>query len=184
MSQCEEVNKPAIRAMINDEPCGLTKSDQKKLSRWAILKAMVVDSINPARPLFYTQSERAELKEHSALPNRTLVWLGRLSRKAYHASGTDIWGDIEKIPKSSHGDATTIIVGHLLFQILTLHVRGQFASQAVQIGCRPGDWSANLLDIWPTVGPLQWPPNVSFTFAGTDSVVNVLNRWKIGENIG
>jgi hypothetical protein len=184
MSQCEEVSKLPIRAMINDNPCGLTKSDQQKLSRWAMLKAMVVDSINPARQLFYTQSERTKLKDHSMLPSRTLVWLGRLSRKAYHAGGTDVWGEIEKIPKSSHGNVTTIIVGHLFFQSLTLHVTGRFANQEVQIGCMPGDWSANLLDIWPTVGLLQWPPNVSFTFGGTNSIVNVLNRWKIGENIG
>jgi hypothetical protein len=184
MSQCEESSKSPIREMIHDNSCGLTKSDQHKLSRWAILKAMIVDSINPARQLFYTKSERAELKNHSAFPNRTLVWLGRLSRKAYHASGTDVWGKIEKIPKSSHGNVTTIVVGHLLIQILTLHVTERFASQPVQIGCVLGDWSENLLDIWPAVGMLQWPPSISFTLGEANSIVEVINRWKIGENVG
>ena len=149
-----------------------------------MLKAMVVDSIKPDRQPFYTQSERTELKDHATLPSRTFVWLGRLSRKAYHASGTDIWGEIENIPKSSHGNVTTIIVGHLLVQILALHVTEQFASQPVEIGCKPGNWTVNLLDIWPTVGLLRWPPSVSFTFEGADSIVTVFNKWKIGEDVG
>lgn len=184
MSKLEEANKLPVHSMINDEPCGLTKSDQTKLSRWAMLKAMVVDSANPGRRFFFSQDERSKLRELSAIPERTLVWVGRLDRKAFHAGGTDIWGDVDKVPKASHGNVTTLIIGHLVIQLLTLHVASQFSGQDVRIGCLPDDWPASLLSIWPTAGLLRWPAEASFSFSGNNSVVKVLNRWKIGENIG
>jgi len=186
MSALEEANKFAIRAMINDDPCGLTKRDQDKLTRWAVLKTMVLESCNSVRPLFYTQTEREALKNTSSIPARTLVWLGRFSVKAFHAGGTDAWGEIEKVPKASHSCITTFVVGHLVVQVLTLHVFGQFANQNVSIGCKMGDWSSSLADIWPIVGPVRWPPDVSFTATrGVPSnIATVINRWKIGEDIG
>lgn len=185
MSRLEEANKLAIRAMINDDPCGLTKRDQNKLARWAVLKAMVLDSYNESRHFFYRPDERTELRNSSTLPSRTLVWLGRFSTKAFHAGGTDVWGEIERIPKASHSCITTFVVGHLVVQVLTLHVSGQFASQNVNIGCKMGNWRSNLLDIWPTVDPLRWPPDVCFTAAKDPSnIATVINRWKIGEDIG
>lgn len=164
MSGLEEANKLAIRAMMNDDPHYLTKRDQDKLARWAVLKAMVIDSCNENRQLFYRPAERIELRTHSKIPSRTLVWLGRFSTKAFHAGGTDTWGQIDETPKASHGCVATFVVGHFVVQVLSLHVLSQFASQNVRIGCRMGDWKSNLLDIWPTVGPLRWPPNASFTF--------------------
>ncbi|MFZ0773941.1 MAG: hypothetical protein ACLP56_10405 [Candidatus Sulfotelmatobacter sp.] len=52
MSKVEEANKLAMRAMFNDDPHGLTKRDQEKLTRWAVLKAMVLDSYNARRKFF------------------------------------------------------------------------------------------------------------------------------------
>jgi hypothetical protein len=185
MSRVEESNKFAIRAMINDDPCGLTKRDQEKLSRWAMLKAMVLDYCNPKRALFYTQTERESLKNSSSgIPDRTLVWMGRFSRKGFHVGGTDTLGEIEEIPKAGHGCVTTIVVGHLVMQVLTFHVIGQFASQQVNIGCKMGNWRSNLLDIWPSTSLLRWPPDILFTERGSDSIVTLINRWKIGEDVG
>lgn len=41
MSAIENENKPHMLAMINDKPTVLAPSQQKLLTRWAILKAMV-----------------------------------------------------------------------------------------------------------------------------------------------
>lgn len=185
MSRLEEANKLVIHAMINDDPCGLSKRDQNKLVRWAILKSMVLDFCNPKRALFYTKVERETLKDKSGLPERSLVWLGRFPRKAFHVGGTDIWGEIQKTPRAGHGCVTTIIMGHLVIQVFTFHILvRQFASEQINIGCKPGDWNLNLLDIWPIASPLQWPPNVSFTERGASGIVSLLNRWKLGENVG
>ncbi len=183
MGRLEDTNTLHMRAMINDDPFGLTPRDQSKMARWAVLKAMVIDSINPERPLFYTQTERDGLK-HSAIPPRTLVWLGSLSVKAFHGGGTDIWGDMDKIPKAVHGCVTAIVIGHLVIQVLTLHVPRQFASDPIAINCRDGEWDKFLLDIWPTSQLLRWPPHVTFTLQGATSVGRLVNRFKIGKNVG
>jgi len=184
MSKLEEANQLQIHAMINDDPCGLGKRDQNKLVFWAILKAMVVDSVNPNRSLFYTQDERIGLKNSSEIPSRTLVWLGRYHRKGFHAGGTDIWGEIDKVPKAAHGCVTTFIMGHLVLQTFTLHVPTELRGQNVNIGCKMGDWRTNLLDIWPTTNSLRWPPNLTFTSSGPAGIATVIGRWRIGEDVG
>src|SRR5579863_2271146 len=134
MSRIEEANKLHIRAMMRDDPCGLTKRDQEKMARWSVLKAMVLDSCNLTREPFYSEAERVNLKNLSTIPTRTLVWLGRFDGKSlnttsFHAGGTDIWRHIQEVPKAGRGCITTIIVGYLVIQVLSFHTIRQFASQ-------------------------------------------------------
>jgi hypothetical protein len=185
MGNLETASKGQLHAMINDDPCWLTKKDQVKLARWVLMKAMVIDSINPQRPLFYLNAERTQVKS-ATIPVGTLVWLGRLSSHNFHAGGTDIWGDLDEIPKGFQGNVTTMVMGHLVTQVLSGHVLSQLASTRIQVGLAPkvGAWNVNLLDIFPTTEQLRWPPSVSFTLQGADSIRELVNRWKIGENIG
>jgi hypothetical protein len=185
MSDLETSNKPALRAMMNDDPCYLTEKDQHRIALWAVMKAMVVDTVNRARNGFYSTLERTQLKTPSSvIPVGTLVWLGRFSVKAFHAGGTDVWGQIDEIPKAFHGCVTTIVVGHLVCQIFSAHVLQSLPYPKIGVGCKYGAWNTNLLDIWPLNGPLRWPPALSFTQKGPDSIAALVNRWKIGENVG
>jgi hypothetical protein len=45
-------------AMMNDKPTVLEPRRQKLLTRWAILKAMVIDGSSKSRISFYGESER------------------------------------------------------------------------------------------------------------------------------
>jgi hypothetical protein len=128
MGNLETANQSVLRAMINDDPMWLSKKDQAKLCRWALMKAMIIDSVNPQRPLFYCSAERTEVKS-ATIPIGTLVWLGRLSRKAFHAGGTDVWGEINKIPKAFHGNVTSFVMGHLVIQVLSGHCSGDSCSK-------------------------------------------------------
>jgi len=149
------------------------------------MKAMVVDSANRERKCFYSTLEKTQLRTPaSVIPVGTLVWLGRFAVKAFHAGGTDVWGQIDEIPKAFQCCVTTIVVGHLVCQILTAHVLQSLPYQRINVGCRDGAWNINLLDIWPLNGPLRWPPAISFAQKGPDSIAALVNRWKIGENIG
>lgn len=185
MSNLETDNKPVIQAMVNDNPCSLTTEEQAVLSRWTVMKAMVVDAINSQRPLFYGSSEREQLRTLSTIPAGTLIWLGRLSAKAFHVGGTDVWGDIDKTPKAFHGCVTNIVMGHLVIQIFTGHAPSQLLPNGkLFVNCRPGKWETNLLDVWPTTADLHWPPPISLTLEGDNNVGKLVNRWKIGTNIG
>lgn len=144
---------------------------------------MVIDAINSQRPLFYGSSEREQLHASSTIPAGTLIWLGRLSAKAFHFGGTDVWGEIDRVPSAFHGCVTNIVMGHLVVQVFTGHAPS-LSDGKLFVNCRPGKWDANLLDVWPTIMSLRWPPSVSFTFGGEDSVGKLVNRWKIGINIG
>jgi hypothetical protein len=183
MSDLETENKSPIHAMINDDPCSLSKSDQDRLARWAVLKAMVIEATHRKREHFYNAHDRLQIKSASAIPVGTLVWLGRLSAKGFHAGGTYIWGDIDNAVKAFHGCVTTTVMGHLVIQVISGRVSGHAPNVKVRINCKPGEWNTNLLDVWPARESLSWPPAVSFTVRGPDSVAFLIDRWKIGRNI-
>ncbi len=185
MSALEVDNIPHMREMLHDRSILLNPVQQKSLARWAVLKAMVIEAVNRQRTLFYDDSERLGLKPPSPfLPVGTMVWIGRYSRKGFHAGGTDIWGDIDGTPKAMHGAVTSIVVGHLVIQVLTAHVIPKFGGNPVRPKCKPGAWDASLLNIWPIFGSVRWPPPLSFTHGGSDSLGILLNRWKIGTDVG
>jgi hypothetical protein len=101
MSAIENENKPHMRALMNDKPTLLLPTQQKLLTRWAILKSMILDGSSPQRrPIpFYTQDERTGMKPPSrALPINTLTWIGRLEVKAFHAGLTNTFGGDKRHP--------------------------------------------------------------------------------------
>lgn len=186
MSDLENGNKPHIRPMMHDETIILKPSQQKLLARWAVLKAMVIEAAHRKRTPFYSESERVGLKPPSPfLPVGTSVWIGRFSNEGFHAGGTDIWRQEDEVPKAVHGCVTTIVVGHLVIQVLTAHVLARFANRIINVEGKPGAWDVNLLGIWPIFDALQWPPRLSFdTTHGPNSISRLIEKWKVGINIG
>lgn len=185
MSDIENENKPHMLAMMNDRRTVLHPTQQKLLTRWAILKAIVIDGSSKRRTPFYSESERSGMKPPlRSLPVNTLTWIGRLSVKAFHAGLTDTFGEINNIPKSFRCCVTTIIVGHLVIQVATMHVIAPFATFRTHPTVKPGASDVNLLDIWPVFGDKSWPPRFSFGLKGmTHHIAQLINRWKIGEDI-
>jgi hypothetical protein len=186
MSDIEGENKPHMLAMMNDKPAVLRPAQQKLLTRWAVLKAMVLDGGYPKyRIPFYSESERHGMKPPSRfIPVGTLAWIGRLSVKGFHAGVTDTSGKINDIPEAFHTCITTIIVGHLVIQVLTMHVLPMFATTRIRPGCYPGAWDVNLLEVWPADGDKCWPPPFSFEMKGTTHNIGFLvNRYKMGEDV-
>ena len=184
MSSLEADNKPVIHAMMHGEQCQLGKKDQAKLARWAVLKAMVVDKVNEDRTAFYSADEKEQVRLGAPLSIGTLAWLGRLSHKSFHVSGTDIWRSVAEVPKAIHAAVTTLIMGHLVIQVLTAHIIAQFGNGPRGLDYNEGEWDVKLLELWPATSFISWPPASSFTLRGDDSIAALLNRWKIGENVG
>ena len=185
MSDIENENKPHMLAMMNGEPIVLESQQQKLLTRWAVLKATVIDGSSKRRIPFYSESERVSMKPPlRAIPVGTFAWIGRLSVKAFHAGLTDTFGGVDNVPKAFQGCITIIVVGHLVIQVLTMHVLPTFATRRLCPVYKPGAWDVNLLDIWPVFGEECWPPRFSFELKGTTHhIAGLINRWKIGEDI-
>lgn len=185
MSNLEGANKPHMRRMMNDEAVELNPQQKKLLTRWAILKSMVIESIHRRNALFYSKDEREGMNRmpSPSLPLGTFVWIGRLSFKAFHANATDVWGNIDQIPKAVHSCVTTIVVGHLVFQVVTGHAIPKYATYKVISNCKPGAWDKTLLEIWPCYGSTSWPPTISFGRNGPNHIAALLDRWRIGTRV-
>jgi len=188
MNDIECENKPHVSAMMNDKPVVLRPSEQELLTRWAVLKAMVLDGGSPKRRTvpFYSECERISMKPPlRALPVGTFAWIGKLSVKAFHAELFDTFGQINAIPKAFHGCITTIIVGHLIIQVVTMHVLPMFAARGVMPRHEPGAWDVNLLEMWPAFGDKSWPPPFPFVLKGMTPhhIERLVRRFRIGEDI-
>lgn len=186
MSDIETENKPHMLQMIRDHRITLGPQQQKSLTRWAILKAMVLEGADRGRVPFYDQHERHSLKPLSSfIPVDTRVWIGRYSELGFHAGGTGIFRPLENVPGAIHGHVTTIVVGHLAIQVLTVHILPMFAHRgSIPLEDNPWKWDVSLLDIWPVFGDARWPPAVSFTTKWPDSIGRLVFRWKVGTDIG
>jgi hypothetical protein len=184
MSRLESLNKPHMHSMMHDTPVALSPTQQKLLTRWAVLKAIIIEAVNRERTPFYDEGERFNLKPPSSfIPVGTSVWIGRSSINGFHAGGTDIWRQVDEVPKALHGCVTNIVVGRLFIQVLTVHALVRFAASRPSFECNSGTWDVNLLDVWPVFGERRWPPPVTFTARGPNSIGTVITRWNLGDNI-
>jgi hypothetical protein len=185
MSDLEVANKPFMRPMLHGRKVVIEPSQQKLLAHWAVLKAVVLEHTNRRRPPFYTEAERTALKPPSSfLPVGTSVWIAKFSNQGLHAGGTDVWRPIDDVPKAAHGCVTNIVVGRLVVQVLTVHVLPRFASRHFAFEADEWRWDISLCNIWPVFGAVNWPPRVTFGTRRPNHVGRLINRWKIGEDIG
>jgi hypothetical protein len=149
---------------------------------------MISDSIKPrnASENFYTREERVKMLESRAIPDRTRIWIGQLSESHLGMFGTDYTILADGKTQVGEGTANTIIVGHLVVQVVTEHIRPEFAHLKItQIQPRPGDWDQKLIEIWPTTHKkVNWPPPKSFTNGGPDGMAYLMHRWRMGERVG
>jgi len=65
-----------------------------------------------------------------------------------------------------------------------MHVLPTFGTNVPRPAYKPGAWEASLSDIWPVFGETGWPPSLPFTLEGTNRIKLLIDRWKIGTDIG
>jgi hypothetical protein len=184
MSDLEVLNRPVIGALIHDLSFALDDSQQTNLAVWTMKTAMLLDAINRERPPFYDATERIQLRTQSAMPPGTVVWIARFSGSGFHVGGTDVWLDQGEVKKAAQGCVTTIIIGHLAIQSVTIHrLQAEHLGQPIEsINIKQGEWNRSTTQIWPVSGPVTWPPTLSFTRRGPRSIGALIDRWKTGTN--
>jgi hypothetical protein len=181
MSNLESANIPIIGSLLQDISIPLDPSQQQTAARWAVKTAMVVESVKADDSFFYSDAERDAVRSGSCLPRRTTVWLGRYAKgSSVGAFGTDIWIDMPDAPKAGNGCATTIVVGHLAVQVLSLRFHPQYGEGDIPVAPKTGPWEKLLVPIWPVAGSVTWPPPSTFGNAGSESIATLMERWKIG----
>ena len=186
MSQLEAKIKPLVGSLMQDLSAPLDAAQQKDVALWALKTAMVLEGTkSKAIVRAYQQADCEQLRVSSSIPPRTRIWLGRFSGSGRLATGTDIGVNMGEVPNAAHGCVTTIIVGHLAIQVLSINVPAKYDNEIVNIGCKMGPWNELLIDVWPIAsGSVVWPPAQALTNDGGPlSFIRLRDRWKIGKAV-
>lgn len=172
--------------MVQDTPMSLNLEHQRLMSLWAVKTAMVGEETKTKHgQRFYTQVQRERLWLQREIPTSTRIEIGRFTGSGTHFDGTEVWWTVNGIPKAIHAHVTTIVVGHLAFQIISSRMTGSEITANYQVPIAVGRWDKLLQDIWPTGGgQVNWPPTLSFTTSWNEHfILDLENRWKIGEKV-
>ncbi len=171
--------------LMHDISFRLDLPQQYVITKWALKTAMVHDAAARKRPFCYERQMCESLRSRSVIPPRTTVWLSRCAHpKGISTFITDLWLTVNNAPKGAHGCVTTLILGYLAIQVLTVVPLPENRDAVIRFNSKIGPWAATLIGIWPSGSNVTWPPTLSFTTAHPDddrlSVYHLFDRWRIG----
>jgi hypothetical protein len=185
MSRLEETNIPIISPMMQDTSKTLDREKQGSLAAWCIKMAFVNDWTRTGgrEKKFYTRDETLAFAKHLTIPAETRIWIGRLM-----TSHLCRYTQYYKLIRPDDGivfgtfSVTTLVVGHLVAQIVTDHILAEFGGLGRRSEPTHGPWETRLLRIWPVEKDLiTWPPKASFKNGGGPEGVDLLfHRWRQG----
>jgi hypothetical protein len=173
MSQIEAAAKPHILAMMHGAPYTLGPDAQSILATWTTLKAMIMEYVQPAdrrRGFVFTQRQRTELVRSGSpladvavviaavrLPDSRLNAFLAASNLGPLLSATRAMGASPGTPFPI--DATVRIGAFFTIAIGNVALRafaGEIASDWLR--AHPPTPDDRMSVIFPTGGPMQWPP--------------------------
>jgi hypothetical protein len=136
MHDLEQKNIPLIGNLMQDIALSLNGLQQYHITTWAVKMSMIGDFLARShRPLFFNQAEREQLRVATNLPERTTVWIGRHNFPDHIGFwGTNSWS----LDKTVHVFITTVLVGHLVVQAVTLQCTGQMGWHGCDSQCDGG----------------------------------------------
>jgi hypothetical protein len=178
MSVLENNAKAVFTPLIVDVPTDLNPVRQAITAVWTVKTAMVFEFLTPkGTPHFYTDNERKALMEKRAIPDDTIVWIGRYDGLySPTTAGVEI-GDTKNPKGAAVGLYKTITIGRLALQVLTLRREDD---RPIRLRTNPGAWSASLFQIWPTMSSVHWPPPLSFSDHGNRTLRSLYERFWVG----
>src|ERR1700730_5014262 len=140
VSNLETKGKPFIERAILDIPVAISLGDQHAIATWAIKTAMVLEAtIRKDGRRFYSHDECEQLRLNSTIPDRSLVWLGRISSTGLFSSGTHLWLNDNLGGETCDGQVATFAIDHLVFQVLTIRIRND-DGKPMKTVCHDGPW--------------------------------------------
>jgi hypothetical protein len=183
MSDLETESTRVLGALLQDIATPLDAHQQTTLALWSTKTAMVIEAVKSTDNRYFAHPERCGVRSDRAIPSHTTIWLGRYTGSSIGAYGTDFGFHIPEGPVSSVGSGTTILVGHVALQVLSLRMPTQFSEARISISSRVGQWEKLLVQVWPVQARTHWPPELSFTNSGSLSIATLMDRWRIGEKV-
>jgi len=182
MSHLEGETRRIIGPLMEDVHFGFDADQQSTIVKWAIKTAMTGESFNRRnRKLFYTRDECAKFRQSWQIPPHTLVWIGRYTG-VFNLGifGIDGWDKHPKEPGVTQAYTTTVTLGRVVMQVVSLHVARHLYKGTVNINAEHGPWEHALLDLRPSNRGLFWPPPLSFSDKGTPTLRSLVERFRVG----
>lgn len=166
MSRMESTVKKFMGPMIEDLSFSLDRQNQQNLAEWAVKSAMCGDTIH-VQGRFFTESECHSFRQNRAIPDRTLVFGARFTGRSLDSSGSDFTLIEPKTENSLvRGHVYTVMVGHVVLQVVSLRPESQHEGQIVHLRVADGPWDKLTIQVWPIENKLTaWPPPGSLSTA-------------------
>jgi hypothetical protein len=155
MHDLEKAARPALTEMIMGRRITLDKEGQVIVARWFVKTAMMFALATPRR-LVIAPNQYRYLFDHRRPPPETQVWLG--IRTAAEGVAGGLFQSVllkdrpDEIGERGRAYALTIGVGHLVGVVFGHNLPFEM----------PWTRSVGLQQIWPTLGPVEWPPKYVF----------------------
>ena len=189
MHDLETANIPIIGSMLADLSITLDREQQATVAAWCVKTAMILDSTRPkqAGSRFYLKADCINMRQSSAIPSKTRVWIGRIETQHLVALGTSTRYAREDMqnPHTLSSVVTLVLAGHFVMQVITQRRFPKFAHTDIpDTQPKPGDWGSTLTQIWVIQRDwITWPPRVSFTNGPPNYFAHLMDRWRIGESV-
>ncbi len=153
MSELETKARPFLTPLIQGRGRALHRGGQSLLAAWSVKTALALQltTPDPAAP----QEHYRYISTTGIPPRQALVWLGAYEghRAGFH-HGSKLRLDSPTF--STNGYGSTIIVGHLVVQVL-----GYTGIEDEVTVTKRGAWAQATQQIWPYVDSFVWPPRLT-----------------------
>ncbi len=181
MSELEANIKPLLALLSGDVSVEMDVEQQLRLTIWAAKTAMVIAATKPQKATrFYQPEVRKAFKSGFSIRTTHGCGWGATTGRVCSPPPPRFQYNLAQVDSPGFGSITTMIVGHLVLQVLSLNFPAETQGHIVEIPQRVGDWDQTLSPLWPFERSLLWPPAMSF---GNDPdrcpLRSLHDRWRV-----
>lgn len=178
MKRLEDTVIPLVSPLMHDLGKPLDILQQSTIALWAVKTVMVFEYATDQKPtIFYTDTDREQLKRKELPPPNTSVWLARCDgSSAFHTDARDMLTGRPNLPEI-RGHVTTLSYKHLAIQVLSFRP-AMHETRTIEIQRNsPLPWDRAALRIWPTSRHTFWPPPLSLDIKPGMSLSDFCGVW-------
>ena len=141
MSELETEAKPTLGPIVQDLSIQLDLEDQTKIARWAFKTTIVLEGTKERGMKRYFESGLGPgLRTSGHILGRTMIWIGRSSESGLYARASDIGYNLDGRHLSAVATVTTMVVGQVVFQVVSAAFPAEKDAETVGIPIHIGDW--------------------------------------------
>jgi hypothetical protein len=166
MSALENTVRPILTPLFFGQKVKLTAEECRLIARWFLKIVMILDFQGDGA-VYFTDDERRMVCSSTDLPHRTHIWVARCVNTSSAYRYVSINHPL-KFPSTpvlqSDGYSATLSIQQLALQAFSFR-KPQDYTGAVRFKL-PGTWGPATVRLWPTVGPIVWPPQIALDNGG------------------